>query len=106
VVAPCEVVANDPIVVTAPLEGIIEKIDVKPGQMVTKGALLYEYDKRLPLRNLSAAQKSVEILEEEVKRAKTLGLNDAKSLTELSILNLKLQNRPNWTKKRLWVASS
>lgn len=91
VVAPCEVVANNPIVVTAPLEGIIEKIDVEPGQAVKKGDLLYEYDKRLPSRNLAASQKELEILEEGVKRAKTLGLTDPKSLTELSILTLKLE---------------
>lgn len=91
VVAPCEVVANDPIIVTAPLEGIIEKIDVKPGQSVKKGDLLYTYDKRLPLRNLKASEKEVEILEEEVKRTKTLGFDDPKSLTDLSIFNLKLE---------------
>lgn len=91
IVAPCEVVANDPFFMTAPLEGIVEKVDVEPGQLVSKGDILYEYDKRLPMRNLKASQKQVEILEEEVKRAKTLGLNDAKSLTELSILNLKLE---------------
>lgn len=91
VVAPCEVVANDPIVVTAPLEGIIEKVDIEPGQTVKKGDLLYSYDKRLPTRNLNATEKQVQILEEEVKRAKTLGLNDPKTLTDLSILSLKLE---------------
>lgn len=91
VVAPCEVIPNDPFLVTAPLEGIIEKVDVEPGMEVKKGTLLYEYDKRLALRNLNASKKQVEILEEEVKRAKTLGLSDQKSLTELSILTLKLE---------------
>lgn len=91
VVAPCEVVANDPFIVTAPLEGIIEKVAVEPGQAVEVGALLYSYDKRLPLRNLNAAQKQVQILAEDVKRAKTLGLSEAKSLTDLSMLSLKLE---------------
>lgn len=91
VVAPCEVVPNEPFVITAPLEGIVEKVSVEPGVMVQKGTLLYEYDKRLPLRNLNASKKQVQILEEEVKRARTLGLNDEKSLTDLSILPLKLE---------------
>lgn len=91
VVAPCEVVANEPYIVTAPLEGIIEKVDIKPGQEIKKGDALYAYDKRLPQRNLSASQKQVNILEEEVKRAKTLGLNDAKSLAEVTLLSLKLE---------------
>lgn len=90
IVAPCEVIPKDPLLMTAPLEGIIEQIVVKPGQMVKKGELLYEYDKRQPLQNLKVAQKEVQIMQAEVNRASTLGLSDKKSLAELATLTLKL----------------
>ncbi len=91
IVAPCEVVPRDPILLTAPLEGIIAEINVKPGQTVKKGDLLYTYDKRLPLQELKVAQKEVQIQQAEVNRASTLGLSDQRSLNELATLNLKLE---------------
>lgn len=91
VVAPCEVVPEDPIVITAPLEGIIEKIDITPGQMVKKGDLLFEYDKRVPLEELRLAQKKVGIIQSDVERSTALGLKDKKVLAELGVNMLKLK---------------
>lgn len=109
VIAPCEVVPNDPILVTAPLEGIIEEMTVNPGDVVKKGTILVEYDKQVPTRNLKVAQKEVEILQAEINRASTLGLADPKSRTELGILNLKLEkeqqnlNLAQWQSKQLTI---
>ncbi|MCB1112471.1 MAG: HlyD family efflux transporter periplasmic adaptor subunit [Chlamydiales bacterium] len=91
VVAPCEIVANDPYLITAPLNGVIDHVAVDPGQYVQKGEVLLEYDKELPLQNLKIAQKQVEILEAEMKRARALGMKDPKSRTEIGVLALKLQ---------------
>lgn len=91
VVAPCEIVAKNPTVVTAPLDGIIESVKVSPGQKVRSGELLVEYDKRIPLQELLVTRKQVEILRSEVDRAMTLGISDTRSLSELAILKLKLQ---------------
>jgi len=38
--APAEIIAKDPFIVTAPMDGVIDKIHVKPGTMVKKGTLL------------------------------------------------------------------
>jgi Biotin-lipoyl like len=65
--APCEVVAKDPFLVTAPLDGIIEKISVNPGSAVTKGQLLFSYDKRMPLQELEVAQKQFEIADSQLQ---------------------------------------
>lgn len=90
VVAPAEVVPKDPYIIAAPLEGIIDEIVVTPGQEVTKGDALVEYDKRVPLQELKVAQKEVEINQAEVNRAMTLGLRDKTALSELKGLTLKL----------------
>lgn len=105
IVAPCEVVANNPILITAPLEGIIDEIKVTPGQFVKTGDILVEYDKRVPLRNLHVAQKEVEILQAEYTRARTLGLDDKKSRTELGINQLKLQKEKVNLSLAKWQAS-
>ncbi len=91
VVAPCEVVAKDPYVISAPLEGIIEQVDVIPGEPVQKDALLASYDARVPLQTLKVAEKQVDIAQKELNRVMTLGLRDEKSQTELAIANQKLQ---------------
>lgn len=91
VVAPSEVVPKDPVVITAPLEGIIELITVTPGQDVEKGTLLFEYDKRVPLEELRIAQKKVQIIKAEVDRSQALGLKDKKALAELGTNLLKLK---------------
>lgn len=91
VAAPFEVVADQPFVVTAPLDGIIDHVVVKPGQHVQKGELLFEYDRRVPEEEYRTTQKQVEVAREELNRAMTLGLADPKSLAEVQILKLKLQ---------------
>lgn len=94
VVSPAEVVPLDPYVITAPLDGIIEKIIITPGQQVTKGETLFDYDKRVPLRKLNVYQQEVQVLQSEVDRAIALGLNkDEKSLSELSVLKEKLSQK-------------
>lgn len=105
IVAPCEVVASNPILITAPLEGIIKEIKVNPGDIVKEGDVLVEYDKRIPLRNLRIAQKEVEILEAEFTRSRTLGLDDKKSRTELGINQLKLQKEKVNLSLAKWQAS-
>jgi hypothetical protein len=91
VVAPCEIVPKNPILVTAPLEGIIENIDVKPGERVKKGDRLFSYDREGPLHELEVEKKQVEILISEIKRASTVGFNDLQARKDLSILTVKLE---------------
>ena len=38
--APAEIMAKDPFIITTPIDGVIETIHIKPGTMVEKGAVL------------------------------------------------------------------
>lgn len=91
IVAPCEVVPNDPYVIAAPLEGIVERVVVEPGDQVKKDDPLFEYDKNIPLQELKIAEKQVEISEKELSRALNLGQEDPKARAEVGVLQLKLQ---------------
>ncbi|MDP1834406.1 MAG: HlyD family efflux transporter periplasmic adaptor subunit [Chlamydiales bacterium] len=90
VVAPCEVVAKDPYLVTAPLEGIIAEMLVKPGEPVKDGQTLFSYDKQVPLQKLKIAEKQVEVTNAQLNRVLTLGLSDASSLNEAAIWKAQL----------------
>lgn len=89
VVAQCEVVPKDPILITAPLDGIVAEVLIHPGDYVNKDQPVFEYDKRAPLHDLKVAQKELQIIQAEVNRAATLGLTEPKSLAELGVLKLK-----------------
>jgi len=91
VVAQCEVIPKDPVLITAPLDGIIEQVVVHPGDQIKKGDVVFEYDKRAPLHDLKVAQKEVQIIQAEINRATAMGLADSKSLAELGVLKLKLE---------------
>lgn len=91
IIAPCEVVPRDPILVTSPLEGIIEEVKVSPGQIVKKGDLLFSYDSRVPLEELKVAERQVDVAQAEANRANSLAFRDKKSLAEYGILALKLK---------------
>lgn len=91
VAAPCEVIAEKPFVVTAPLEGIIDHVAVKPGQDVKVGDLLFEYDRKVPDQEFKTASKQMEVSREELNRSMTLGLSDPKSLSEVQVLKLRAQ---------------
>lgn len=90
IVAPCEVVAKDPYLVTAPLNGIIEQVNVEPGQVVKVGDVLFQYDKQVPLQELKVAQKEVEIAKSQLNRVMTTGYEKAEDLNEAGIWKLQL----------------
>lgn len=91
IVAPCEVVPKDPILITAPLEDIIQEVKVKPGQIVKKGDILAEYDKRVALQSLRIAQEQLKVAQEDLTRARTLAFRDEKSLAEIAVLEAKVK---------------
>jgi len=89
--APCEIVAKDPVMITAPVEGTIEKVVATPGEFVKKGDILVQYDKRIPLEELKVAEKQVQISKSELERANNLSAKDPHALTDLAVLALKLK---------------
>lgn len=93
IVAPCEVEPKDPTIITAPLQGVIEKVAVSPGQQVDKGTVLVKYDDRLFAQELKVALNEYAISEAALNRALSLGVNDPNSLSEVAVLQLKMQKQ-------------
>lgn len=89
IVSSCEVVSREPVIIAAPLEGVIKEIKVLPGDQVAVGDLLVEYEKSSFFQDLQLAEKEVELREAEVNRAKTLGYDDEEKLSELKVLMAK-----------------
>ncbi|RMX06940.1 HlyD family efflux transporter periplasmic adaptor subunit [Corticibacter populi] len=86
VLAPAEVVARAPEVVRAPLQGVVDRIDVQPNQSVTKGQLLAALDSRELQGRLEAARQTLAVAEAEWRRGQQQALFDPRTKSELGLL--------------------
>src|SRR6185437_7593594 len=76
VVAPVKVMAKDPVVISAPMDGVIEDVLVPPSQMVQPGASLFQYEDT-NLRNQSrVAERQLAVAHAEHSQAVQAGFSD------------------------------
>ncbi len=95
VLAPAEVSAKDPHIVSASIEGIIQTIHVQPNQMVSKGQILFSLDPISLINSLKQAQKELSVTEEKYRRAFQHAYTDPKSKAELAVLKSEVEKAQN-----------
>lgn len=88
IAAPCEIVPENPWLIRAPLEGVVEELFVKPGERIQKDAPLFQYDKVALEQAVKSAEQDLLKKEFELKRASILGMKDKKSLDDLSVIQI------------------
>ena len=69
VLAPAEIAAEDPGVVSASLNGVIEKIYVKPNQQVKQGQKLFSLDEIVLQNDFEESMKTLDVTREKYRRA-------------------------------------
>ncbi len=74
--APAEVAARDPVVVSAPLDGVIERIVVSPNQAVSVNDPLVQYDRASLQASSDVARQALAVAEAELLRARQATLSD------------------------------
>lgn len=100
IVAPCEVIPDQPKVMAAPLDGVIAEILVKPGDTVDVGTPLFRYDERIIREEWNIARQQVEVIRSDLNRAevKAFQSDEARSLI------LQLENKLKQEELRLKLA--
>jgi len=93
VLAQAEVVPKNPLIVRAPLEGVIDKVYAKPNTRVAKQALLLTLDDTPLKSRLDVAQQELEIAKAEYRRSEQASVLDAKSATEMPMLSARITQR-------------
>jgi hypothetical protein len=68
VIAPAEVIPLQPFVITAPLDGVIDQVEVEPNDMVQAGQLLFRMDDTDLSNQHILAQRSLDVAEAEYLR--------------------------------------
>jgi multidrug efflux pump subunit AcrA (membrane-fusion protein) len=84
VLAPGEVVPSQPVVVRAPIEGVISKFEVTPNTTVEKGQPLFEFDAILIESRVKVAQQTLATALAQYRQTSQMALTDAKYKIELA----------------------
>ncbi len=91
--APAEIVAFEPAVVRAPIDGVVDRFEIAPNELVKKGQVLLHLDATKLDSRLKVAQKALEVLAAELRQAEQQALFDEASRVNLSILKSRVQQQ-------------
>ena len=93
VLAPGELVPAHPLVVRAPLDGVIDVFHVQPNQQVKAEQALFSFDEMVIQARLDVALQALATAETDYRQTSQLALSDAKSKTQLGLLVGKVEER-------------
>ncbi|MGI9301971.1 MAG: efflux RND transporter periplasmic adaptor subunit, partial [Gammaproteobacteria bacterium] len=91
--APVEVVAKDPSIVSAPLEGVIAEVLAPPNTMVEAGQLLLALEDTALRNQYEVAEKALLVAAAEHRKAKQAAFQDPESNAEVAVLQAELDLR-------------
>ncbi|MEL6521934.1 MAG: HlyD family efflux transporter periplasmic adaptor subunit [Pseudomonadota bacterium] len=83
--APATIVGRDPVIVAAPLDGVIAEVAVRPNQMVQQGDLLFRFEDT-ELRNaFQIAQQEVAVAEAELTKLRSGSFLDQSAARDIAV---------------------
>lgn len=88
--APAKVVAKDPLIVSAPIDGVIATISVDPNQMVTQGTPLLSYEDTNYRNKYTVTEQSLAVALAELRKARQSAFLDPKSKADVALLQAKV----------------
>jgi len=91
--APAEIVARKPAVVSVPFDGVIEKIEVVPGQAVKKGDVLVHMDSTVLGNKREIAASEAQAAEIALRKTERESLTDRSKLADIAILKAQLEQK-------------
>ena len=100
--APMTIAPKDPLIVSAPMDGVLATAAVSPNQTVAAGQTLFQLDDTSLRNRLAVAQKSLEIVQADYQRATQKAFGDAQSRSELLLLKAQVEEK---AAEMDWVAA-
>lgn len=91
--APAEITAANPLLVAAPIDGVIANFSVEPNQTVTQGQELFRFDDTNLKSERDVAQRTLEVAEAELKRASQGAFTDQESSAQIALLQARVALR-------------
>ncbi|MGE5475264.1 MAG: efflux RND transporter periplasmic adaptor subunit [Bacteroidales bacterium] len=93
VLAPAESVAAHPVLVRAPLDGVVDKVAVQPNESVAEGQLLFELDATTLAGRLDVARQQQATADAEYRQVAQAMVFDAKAKAQVAILAGKAEEK-------------
>lgn len=93
VLAPGELVPAHPVVIRAPLDGVVDVFHVAPNQSVKKDQSLFGFDEALIQSRLELANQTLATAETEYRQTSQQALTEAKSKSQLALLTGKVEEK-------------
>lgn len=93
VLAPAELVPAQPLIVRAPLDGVVDVFHVQPNQTVQKDQPLFGFDEALIQSRVAVARQTLATAEAEYRQATQQALVDARSKAQLAVLIGKIEEK-------------
>ena len=91
--APAEVIAKKPISINIPFDGVIDKVEVSPGQEVKTGDVLVRMDGTLLENKVSLTSGELKAAEISLKKTERESMKDRSKLAEIAILKAQLAQK-------------
>lgn len=88
VLAPAEIVAKQPYIITAPINEVIDKFYVNPNEHVTNGTKLFSLDQTELQNNLLISIQEYQVASERLRRASQFSFDNPESNAKLSELRI------------------
>lgn len=85
------VVAKDPLVVTAPIDGVIASIPVEPNQIVSQGETIIRYEDTSYRNEFTIAEQALVVSQAELKKLTQSAFQDEKSKAEIALSKAKVE---------------
>lgn len=86
VLAPADMVPAHPLVVRAPLDGVVDRLHVRPNQAVAEGGALFDLDSTQLSGRIDVARQQWATAEAEYRQAAQAQVFDAKAKAQVAIL--------------------
>lgn len=93
IIAPGEIVANQPVIVRAPIDGVLDRFYVEPNSLVKQGQNLFSYDNAALLAKAEGAKQSYLSAEAEYRQTSIASLADSKQKVNLAVLQAKANEK-------------
>ena len=93
VLAPAEAVPAHPVMIRAPLDGVIDRIRVKPNETVSEGQPLFDLDATMLSGKLEVARQQQATAEAEYRQAAQAMVFDPKAKAQIAILAGKTEEK-------------
>jgi hypothetical protein len=102
--APAKIVAKDPLIVSAPIDGVIAEILVLPNTVVTEGQVLLKYEDTTFRNEYQVSERNLDVSMAHYRRAAQGSFGDAEQKADVPLLRAEVELREterNYAHERL-----